>query len=359
MRITSVRSMVLRCPLGETIQDSFRAFAHQDTVVVELLTDENVVGVGFTYTLDVSGNAIATVIDEEISPLLVGEDPLAIEAIFQKLWWRTNAEGRRGLIMHAISAVDVALWDLKGKALGLSVRSLLGACRNSAPAYACCGWLGQSAEDAARDAARWVERGFSAVKIKVGSEDGAEDVRRVRTVRQTLGPDVALMIDANQKWRPADAIDRARRLLEYDVRWLEEPLIAENIDGHARVVGAGLLPVAVGENLSTAYEFFEYVRQRAADVLQPDAGRIGVSQWMRVAQVAAAADLPVASHAFTDVHVQLLMCAPTGTWLEFVPAAPRLFTEPARITHGIATPPDGPGLGLTLDPTVVSRFRIR
>ncbi len=360
MRIRSVNSMVLRAPTDELVRDSTHELEAVEVVAVLLETEEESTGLGLTYTVDVGASAIKALIDQDLAPLLVGRNPLDTEGIFHDLWWRSHSVGRRGLVVEALSAIDIALWDLKGKALGHPVRDLFGSCRERVPLYnSQDGWLSLPPAIVAERTRRHVsEMGMLGTKIKLGSPSWQEDLERVRMVREAIGPDVKLMVDANQGWRLEQALEMTKRLEEFEIEWVEEPLPADDLMGHVKLRQEGAR-VAAGETLYSVWDFYEYIREGAVLFVQPDIGRVGgVTHWIKVAHLAEAAHLSIAPHFMMEYHVQMLMCTPRGSWLEYTPWLQKLFATPMKIRDGYAYPPDEPGMGVELSQQSVEKYRV-
>jgi D-arabinonate dehydratase len=363
MRVVSVESLIVRLPLARTVFLSNESFSAREFNVARVHTDEGLVGVGYGR----GGRLVHAALELEVAPLLVGRDPLATEAIWSDVYRRTALVGRRGAILRALSVADIALWDLKAKALGLPLFRLLGGERPQVPAYVSGGYYrqGQSPGDLAAEIVAYVERGFRAVKIRVGRLPLAEDSARVAAVRAAIGDDVELMVDANQGYATAAEAIRAGRAFEAaGVRWLEEPLSSDDMAGTVEVAAALDLPVAGGEVESTRFAFRELVERRALDILQPDVTVVGgVSEWLKVAALAAAAHLPLAPHYFFEVHAQLAAATPGTIYVEyFYPDADiisfdPLLLEPLEPRDGWLHLPERPGLGLELREDAVERYR--
>ena len=275
------------------------------------------------------------------------------------MFWRVRGYGRKGLAFCALSAVDIALWDLKAKALGLPLFKLLGPFRDSVPIYGSGGWTNFTVDELIAEATGWVDQGIKRVKIKVGKDFGQserEDIQRLEAVRRAVGDDVAIYVDANNGYYPKQAIYMAKEFERYQVGWFEEPVLADDIDGLARVSAATSIPVATGEHEYTKYGFKELISRGGADIVQPDVGRVGgVTEWMKVAHLAHSFDLPVAPHSVQLVHLHLACATPNLKVVEYMNvglAGDRVwYTEFPDQKDGMWAPyPDRPGLGLELDP---------
>lgn len=295
--------------------------------------------------------AIQDLISRDLRPVVAGADETRIEALWQKLWWHVHYAGRGGLAVHAISAVDTALWDLMARRRGLPLWRLLGGYDPRVRAYAGGIDLQFPLEQLLRQTEDNLKKGFRAIKMKVGRDRLSEDVARVGAMRELLGPDVPLMVDANMRWTPDQAIRAARAFARHDVYWLEEPTIPDDVPGHVRIVREGGLPIAAGENLHTIYEFQALIAAGGVTFPEPDLSNCGgVSAWMKVARLAEAANLPVTSHGVHDLHVHTLAAVPNASYLEAHGfGLERFMAEPLRIEDGFAHAPERPGHGVDLD----------
>jgi L-alanine-DL-glutamate epimerase-like enolase superfamily enzyme len=276
--------------------------------------------------------------------------------------------GRRGAVLRAMSAVDIALWDLLARTVGLPLYQLLGAHRDSVPAYASGGYYRNEDPIAAiaEEMQRYISLGFSDVKMKVGGAPLEVDVRRVQAAREVIGPHRRLALDANNGYRNVpEAIRAARAFQPFDPWWFEEPLSPDNIAGHAELASQIDIPVATGEIHQTRWDFRELLERRAAAILQPDAGVIGgISEWLKVAHAAATFDVPVAPHWHADLHVHLAAAATNCTTVEYfvleedIYNFERLLTERLQPHDGQIPLPQRPGLGLMLDDEAIARYTV-
>jgi D-arabinonate dehydratase len=276
--------------------------------------------------------------------------------------------GRRGAALRAISAIDIALWDLKGKAARMPVMELLGVHSTHLRCYATGGYYrkGLTTDQLVREMAAYVEKGFTAIKLKVGKLGAREDAERMRAVRAAVGEDVDLLLDANGGWADAaTAITAMRRLEEYRPYWIEEPVRADNVHTMARIAEALDTPVATGELEATRWAFADLIERRAADIVQPDATVVGgIGEWMKVAHMAASFDIPVAPHYNWDVHSQLVAAIPNGIFVEYflresgVKMFDDLLEDPIEAKQGYLTPRTAPGFGVQFRPDKVAEFRI-
>ena len=351
-RIAHIASGFYRVPLPTVLTDSthgeMRAF---ELCTVRLRDADGAEGVGYTFTVGRNGGAVADILAREVPEILAGEDADLIEQLWQKLWWALHYGGRGGPTVLAISAVDMALWDLKARRLDTPLWRLLGGYDRMVPCYAGGIDLELSLEALLRQTDRNLERGFRAIKMKVGRPRLAEDVERVAAMRRHLGDGFPLMADANMKWSADVAIRAARAFAPYDLVWLEEPVIPDDVAGHARVVAEGGVPVASGENLRSLWEFKQLVVAGGVTYPEPDVTNCGgVTAFMKIARLAEAFNLPVTSHGAHDVTLQLLAACPNRSYLEAHGfGLERYIAEPLVLEDGHAVAPERAGHGIAFD----------
>jgi L-alanine-DL-glutamate epimerase-like enolase superfamily enzyme len=354
-RIASVALSSVRLPLPVPISDAKvftgrqRPMTEVAFLFAEIRTDSGHEGVGFSYSKRAGGPAqFAHAV--EVAPDLIGEDPNDIGRLWTKLAWAGASVGRSGAATQALAAFDVALWDLKAKRAGLPLAKLLGAHRDSVRCYNTSGgFLHEPVEQVKANATRALAEGIGGIKMKVGLPDTAEDLRRVRAVREHLGDGVPLMVDANQQWDRPTAARVGRALEELGLVWIEEPLDAYDAEGHAQLARALDTPIAGGEMLTSVAEHHELIRHGAVDVIQPDAPRIGgITQFLRLAALAEHANLQLAPHFAMEIHVHLAAAYPHEPWLEHFDWLHPLFEERLEIRDGRMHLSGRPGLGVTL-----------
>ena len=287
----------------------------------------------------------------EITEITAGQDADRIEHLWNKLWWDLHYGGRGGPTVLAISAFDMALWDLKARRAGLPLWNILGGFDPAVPCYAGGIDLDLSAEALLEQTEGNLAKGFRAIKMKVGRKRLAEDVEKVAAMRARLGDGFPLMVDANMKWSVDEAIRAARAFAPYDLTWLEEPISPDDVAGHARVVREGGLPIAAGENLRTVWDFRHLIASGGVTYPEPDVTNCGgVTAFMKIAHLAESFNLPVTSHGAHDVTVHLLAAAPNRSYLEAHGfGLERYIAEPLRIEEGFAIAPDRPGHGIEFD----------
>jgi L-alanine-DL-glutamate epimerase-like enolase superfamily enzyme len=353
--IRTVRLSTATLPLATAISDAkvFTGRQKPMTEVVflfaEITTEQGFEGLGFSYSKRAGGPA-QYAHAKEVAQTAVGEDPYDIAKLYTKLLWAGASVGRSGVATQALAAIDIALYDLKAKRAGLPLAKLLGAHRDSVRTYNTSGgFLNASIEEVKERASRSIAEGIGGIKIKVGLPDGARDLARVAAVREHIGPDVPLMVDANQQWDRGTALRMGRRLEEFDLVWIEEPLDAYDAEGHAALAAALDTPIATGEMLASVAEHERLIATRACDILQPDAPRVGgITQFLRLLTLADQAGLDLAPHFAMEIHLHLAATYPREPWVEHFDWLDPLFNERLETKDGRMLVPDRPGLGVTL-----------
>ncbi len=360
MAIAALDVAHYRIPLPTVLSDATHGdITHFELVTVRLRARDGAEGLGYTYTPGAGGAAIRSLIARDLAPALVGEDEERIEQLWERMWWRLHYVGRGGAAAFAIAAVDIALWDLRARRRNLPWWRLLGGHDPRVRAYAGGIDLQFPLDRLLRQTEENLGKGFRAIKMKVGRPSLREDVDRVRAVRQLLGPDTPLMVDANMGWTADEAIRASRALIPHDVFWLEEPTIPDDLAGHVRIAREGALPIAAGENFRTLYEFTRLIEAGGVSFPEPDVSNCGgVTVWLKVAHVAEAHNLPVTSHGVHDLHVHLLAAVPNASYLEVHGfGLERFLAHPLELREGLAVAPDRPGHGVELDWKALEGFR--
>ncbi|HLT20285.1 MAG TPA: mandelate racemase/muconate lactonizing enzyme family protein [Thermomicrobiales bacterium] len=361
MKITSVCVEEYSWPRAKPITNGKHTYTHTGLGLVKIETDEGICGIGLGAT-GVIGRATV----EHLTPLLIGEDPINVERIWHKLWV-PKLTGRRGLTTRAISAIDIGLWDIRAKVAGLPLYKLLGGYRDRVPTYVAGGYYeeGKGLKELAAEMVENVEMGARAVKMKVGALSIREDVERVKTVREAIGPDVKLLLDANCAYRHYEAIQFAKRVEEYDPFWFEEPVAPDDYEGHRRLADATSIPIATGENEYTRYGFRDLIANQSAAILNADAKILGgVTEFMKVAALAQAHDLDIAPHGSQDIHVHLVAAISNGLILEFYrdtvdPMWGKIYHHTLTLNDdGTVSPPDVPGIGVDPNYEVLAPYRV-
>jgi L-alanine-DL-glutamate epimerase-like enolase superfamily enzyme len=360
--IKEVRADHYCVPLPVALSDSthgtIRSF---ELVTVRVRDDEGAEGTGYTYTVGAGGAAVHALVARDLAPVLVGRDAERIEGLWQTMWWALHYGGRGGAQSLAMSAVDIALWDLRARRQRASLWQVLGGFDPHVPCYAGGIDLDFPLDALLRQTDENLARGFRAIKMKVGRPSLADDVARVRAMRAHLGPEFPLMVDANMRWSVDEAIRAARALADCAPVWLEEPTIPDDVPGHVRIVREGGLPIAAGENLHTVYEFRQLIAAGGVTFPEPDVTNCGgVTAFMKVCHLAEAFNLPVTSHGAHDITVHLLAAIPNRSYLEAHGfGLDRFIAAPLRIEAGMAIAPDRPGHGVELDWKALEAVRAR
>ena len=339
--------------------DAIQSFVSQETPIVRITDADGVVGTGYSYTIGTGGHSVMALLDRTLAPAIIGEDADDIEKIWRKLLFLTHATTVGAITAIAMAAIDTALWDLKARRASLPVHKLIGGAQDRVRLYTTeGGWLHLEQSALVEDALRAKEAGFGGCKIKVGRPIH-EDVRRIAAVREAVGAGFEIFTDANQAFAVDEAIRRARAYEGLDLGWLEEPLPADDIAGHKRLVEHTSIPIAVGESLYSPLHFREYLEQHAASVVQVDVGRIGgITSWLKVAHLAECFNTPVCPHFLMELHVALCAAVPNARWVEYIPQLEDLTTEGMRIEGGYAVPSTEPGLGIAWDFEAISRMAV-
>ncbi|GAA4196413.1 L-talarate/galactarate dehydratase [Microbacterium oryzae] len=352
--IRSITLSTLRLPLSVPISDAKVFTGRQKPMtevaflIAEIQTEQGFSGHGFSYSKR-AGGAAQYAHAKEVADAAIGEDPNDIQKLYTKLLWAGASVGRSGVATQALAAIDIALYDLKAKRAGLPLSKLLGAHRDSVRTYNTSGgFLNASLDEVLARASQSIEEGIGGIKIKVGLPDSAEDLRRVRAVREHIGDAFPLMVDANQQWDRATALRMGRRFEELDLIWIEEPLDAYDAEGHADLARALDTPIATGEMLASVAEHERLIAARSCDIIQPDAPRVGgITQFMRLMTLADQAGLDLAPHFAMEIHLHLAACYPREPWVEHFDWLDPLFEERLETRDGRMIVPDRPGLGIT------------
>ncbi len=366
MKITSITTEEFRWPRHVPIRNGKHTYTHSGLGIVKIETDENVTGIGLGGTGLVGQATI-----EGLKHELIGEDPIDVERLWHKMWV-PKIIGRRGLTTRAISAIDIGLWDIRAKVARMPLYKLLGGFRNRMPTYIAGGYYeeGKGLRELQEEMETNVKLGARAIKMKVGGVPMREDVARVKAVREAIGPEVKLLVDANCAYRSYEAIQFATRIEEFDIFWFEEPVMPDDYEGHRKLAEKTTIPIATGENEYTRYGFRDLIEHNAASILNADAKVLGgVTEWMKVAALAQAHDLDVAPHGSQDIHIHLVSAISNGLILEFYrdsvdPMWGKIYHHTLRVNaDGTVSPPEVPGHGAEpnyaeLEPYRVARDRV-
>ncbi len=362
MKIKRIQSQVVQLPADEPLAGGppFRPF--HELVTLQIETDTGIEGIGVTFF----GAALTATLKhavDQLGALVLGEDPLRVEAVGRKLRSAAAGSGPGGIFTLAFSAIDMALWDIKGKALGQPLAMLLGGLRERVPTYASGALLRtHPLEHVVKAAALLVEKGFRQMKMQLalpGDTTPEREVERARLIRDAIGPDIDLMCDINQRWSVHQAVDIGRRIEDVYLYWLEDVTTHDDYAGLARVADALVTPVAGGEYLYGITPFRHMLEARSVDIVMIDLLRVGgIANWMKVAGMAEAFNVPVVSHLFPEIHVHLVAAIPNGLTVEYMPWSFRLFEEVPVPVNGELIVPSKPGLGLAFDRDAINRYTV-
>ena len=344
MHITRVDIKVIRqTPSEHPVKDALQTLSGSGKVVVTLETDNGICGTGEVSFGRILGapQALAALIDLELKPLVIGSDPSMVKATHQLILKELEYHGAFGLAMFGIAAIDTALWDCWGKALGEPCWKLWGGVRQWIPAYAMVGWLNYSDDEVVQICNQAVEQGFRAVKIKVGYPTLAEDIHRISVVQKALKPEIKVMVDANQSLTVAEAVRRGRSFQDMGCFWWEEPIPAHDLDGYIQLCHSLEIPVATGENLYTAQDFSRFLKHGAVDVVQPDMRRTGgPTSMLQIGTIAQGYNIPYASHGGGAVQLNVMACLSNAIYLETGLIGP---DSPLKLVDGCVRVPQGSG----------------
>jgi L-talarate/galactarate dehydratase len=363
MKIQEIKTRFVRLPLEEPLVGAppmpgmMREF-----ITVQITTDDGIEGIGVTAFGGKLIRAIKVAV-EDFGELIRGDDPINVDAIRQKLKTASSNCGPGGIATLALTAIDIALWDIRGKALGLPLARLLGGLRDRVPAYASGALVRTSPTDKVVEAAAaLVKKGYRQMKTQMAVEGltPSQEIERIRRVREAVGPDIALMVDINQRWSVQEAIAICARIEDLGLAWLEDVTAANDYQGLARVAGALATPVCGGEYLYGIEPFRQMLEHRSVDIVMIDLLRVGgIGPWMKVAGMAEAFNIPVVSHLLPEIHVHLVAAAPNATVVEYMPWTWRLFDDPPKPVDGVMTVPAGPGLGFGFARDLFEKYAVQ
>jgi|TARA_B100000959_G_scaffold198372_1_gene207494 L-alanine-DL-glutamate epimerase-like enolase superfamily enzyme len=350
-RITHIEILMIDLPPKVIRTDAIQSFASQETPIVRVTDEEGQTGTGYCYTIGTGGPAIISLLKETLAPRLIGREAEEIDGVWRDLLFSTHATAVGAITSLALAAIDTALWDLRCRRAGMPLWQMAGGAKTSVPLYSTeGGWLHLSTEDLVADAVRMKKAGFAGTKIKVGKPSITEDRARLLAVREAVGDDFMIMVDANQSFSLAEAQRRNEMLAEANVHWFEEPMPADDIGAHRELARHCRVPIAVGESMYSLSQFKDYLNQGATSIIQADAARIGgITPWLKAAHLAEAFNVPICPHFLMELHVSLVCAVSNAPVLEYIPQLDEVTRQPMEIRDGHAIPPYEPGIGIDWD----------
>jgi D-arabinonate dehydratase len=358
MKITAIESFVLRVPTPHPIA---LEFAEHKLVIANIQTDEGLTGLGYSLAFGGGGaEAIQVYLETRLKPVLLGEDPLFVERLWDRMYRADRGIKRQGVAGYALSALDIGLWDLAGRAARLPLYKMWGAVTDRVAVYGSGGWPAYSVDELVAEARRYVDMGCRYYKMKIHHPDPRVNRQRVEAVRKAVGEGVRLMVDVNQKLDVLGNIRQAQLLEDLDLVWYEEPVLADDIAACAEVARAIRIPVATGENNYTRFEFRELIERRAARYLMPDVCRAnGFSETLKIGHLAAAHQVAVSPHVVHELSLHVVGALSNGFLVEFIDwTPPDLFVGLPRCEDGHFRIPDRPGHGIALAPDAARKYRV-
>ncbi|RWB95801.1 MAG: mandelate racemase/muconate lactonizing enzyme family protein [Mesorhizobium sp.] len=363
MKIIDVASRLYHIPPTVSWEDATHRVASLEFIITRVTTDAGIVGEGFAYTTGIGGSAILALIDDYCQTMLVGQDPRQIERLWSFLYGQLHRSGTGGINSLALGAIDIALWDITAKWYNVPLHRVLGARRDSVATYGSGIDLFLDSDALLSQVDGFLAQGHKAVKVKIGRENPEEDIDRITAVKKLIGSRRRLFVDANQRWNVADCMCRLQKLAPFELGWIEEPLHAEDIRGHADLRQFVSLPVAVGESLYTRHQFADYLQANAVDVVQADVCRVGgISEWLKIANLSASFHRTMAPHYMSELSVALMCAIDNAEILECVHGGS--FSEMGvlqtelRLENGVAFPFETPGHGVRFDDEKLERFAV-
>ena len=363
MKVAQIRSTALSIPLEKPmfVGNKSHLFARFNPIVVQITTDDGIGGFGLAFAEEDTRVKSLKVAIDELGEVMIGQDVFRWAEAWEKLFEATGHMGHRGYGIYALSAIDSALRVIQAKALGMPLARLLGGYRESAPAYAShLLFRNWSLDELQKDAASLVEQGFRCMKMNMGDKPLSGEIERIKVIREAVGEDIDIMIDANWSWTIPQAIKMGHALKPYNVKWLEDPVASDDAEDLRRVADAIDIPIAAGETYCTKYEFRQLLEKQAANVLIVDLQRVGgVTEWMKVAAMAQAWKVPVASHLFDEFSAHLIAAVPNGFMVEYMPWWDLIYQEPPHVKDGYINIPEKAGLGYELDPDAIKKYEMK
>jgi L-alanine-DL-glutamate epimerase-like enolase superfamily enzyme len=355
--ISDIRTRLLSVPFTDPPMTGFLTLENIDLLIVEVETASGVIGTGHLHPLAGGMRTLEMCIHEMLKPLLIGEDARQVEALWQKMWLATFIQGRMGITVMAMAALDIALWDAKGRFEGKPLWQLWGGRPDPLPVYGSGCFRGLGHDGMIDKARRFVDQGYSTIKMQVAHLfTHEEDIANVRDMRAALGDGIEIMVDVNQGWTVDEAIKVGKQLDEFDLCWLEEPVMADDFEGYHKIAEALRTPVVGGENHFTHHDLKPFFASGKIPILQPDIMRNGYTGLRVIAENAHRAGIKIAPHLFPELMTNFVASIPNPSWLENMGWYDHLWVTPVTAENGMMIPPDRPGHGMEFKPELYSEF---
>lgn len=358
-KITRVEIMMVDLKPTNVRVDAIQSFVSQETPLVRITDSDGAIGVGYSYTIGTGGHAVIDLLRRTFAPALIGRDPAHIERIWRDLLYLSHATSVGAITSLALAAIDIALWDMKGKKACLPLHVLAGGAHDSRPLYTTeGGWLHLPIEAIVENILNAQADGFKGAKIKVGLSV-AEDVQRLKAAREAVGDTFEIFTDVNQALTLDMGLRRAAAYAPYGIGWLEEPFPADDIASHKVLSDHSHIPVAVGESLYSLRQFNAYLAAGACSIVQVDVARVGgITPWLKVAHMAESFNVAVCPHFLMEIHVALCCAVPNAHWVEYIPQLESITIEGMNIGEGLAYPSLEPGIGIQWDWKAIAASRV-